>query len=352
MRLKMNFSILTLRLALGGMFVLVAACEKIPVPAEPARPVLTILVGERGGSEEPSYSGEVRSRYETPLGFRIPGKIVARLVDVGDLVKPGQVLAQLDPADTALSVAAARAQQTLAEAEASRYRELRRQNFVSQAALDGKEATLVAARSQGDLARNQAAYTALKSEQAGVVVQVSAELGQVVSAGQTVFRVARPDTLEVAVSIPESRLEQLRASKEAEISLWADDHARYQGTVRELSPIADPITRTYAARVAIARPDARILLGMTAKVRFLHPGSAQRLTVPLTAIFQQEGKPAVWRVNADQTVVLRPVEVASYGDLSAVLAAGVEPGERIVVAGVHKLAAGEKIRLAKQAVAQ
>jgi len=331
------------------LLVLLSACDKTIPPPEPARPVLTLRLEETTTSDTPVYSGEVRSRYETPLSFRIPGKVAERRVDVGTLVKAGQILALLDPVDTALSAASANAQQILAEAEAKRYRELHRRNFVSQALLDGKETTLTAARSQADLARNQSAYTVLKADQAGVVSQVSAEVGQVLSAGQTVFRVARGDTLEVAISIPESRMPELRASREAEVSLWADRQASYPGVLRELSPVADPVTRTYAARISIMKPDAKVLLGMTASVRFISPDKNPRLSVPLTAIFQQDGKPALWRVNADQTITLRPVEVASYGDRFAVLSAGVQAGEQIVVAGVHKLSAGEKIKAVAQA---
>lgn len=332
--------------ALALSLALLAACAREVPPPEPLRPVLTRVVGDTASVDSTTYSGEVRSRYETPLGFRIPGKIAARLVDAGAVVKPGQVLARLDPADSALAATAAGAQLALAEAEARRYRELRAKNFVSQAALDARETALTAARAQADLARNQSAYTVLKAEQAGVVGLVSGEVGQVVSAGQTVFRVARADTLEIAIAIPESRMPEVRVGQDAEVTLWADDQARYRGVLRELSPVADPASRTYAARVSIADAGTRMRLGMTASVRFLRVGGTARLSVPLPAIFQQDGKPAVWVVNADRTVVLRPVGVASYGETAAVLSAGLQFGERIVVAGVHKLSAGEKIKIA------
>lgn len=332
---------------------LLSACGKDVPPPEPLRPVLTRVLGDTAGGEAVTYSGEVRSRYETQLGFRIPGKISARLVDAGALVKPGDVLAKLDPADTALSAASADAQLALADAEAKRYRELRTKNFVSQAALDGKETAFKAALAQANLAHNQSAYTVLKAEQAGIVGVVSGEVGQVVSAGQVVFRVSRPDTLEVAVSIPEVRMPEVHALSDAEITLWTDDKAKYRGVLRELSAVADPTTRTFAARVSIVEPDARVLLGMTANVHFRRAGgSDSRLAVPLTAIFQKDGKPALWVVRPDQTVELRPVTVASYGETAAALAAdaGVKAGERIVIAGVHKLTAGEKVKVAENTV--
>jgi RND family efflux transporter MFP subunit len=332
---------------------LLSACDKVAPLPEPLRPVLTRMLGDTAGGEAVTYSGEVRSRYETQLGFRIPGKISARLVDAGALVKPGDVLAKLDPADTALSAASADAQLALADAEAKRYRELRTKNFVSQAALDAKETAFKAALAQANLAHNQSAYTVLKAEQAGIVGLVSGEVGQVVSAGQVVFRVSRPDTLEVAVSIPEGRMPEVHALSDAEITLWTDDKAKYKGTLRELSAVADPTTRTFAARVSIVEPDARVLLGMTANVHFRRSGGSDaRLAVPLTAIFQKDGKPAVWVVRPDQTVELRPVAVASYGETAAALAndAGVKAGERIVIAGVHKLTAGEKVKVAENTV--
>ena len=333
-----------------AVLLLLTACGKAPLPPEPLRPVLTTVLGARAGNGEVSYTGEVRSRYETPLAFRIPGKIAARLVDAGAQVKAGEVLARLDPADTALTAAAATAQLELADADVRRYRELRAKNFVSQSALDAKETSFKATRAQADLARNQSAYTVLRADHAGVVELVSAEVGQVVAAGQAVIRVARTDALEVALAIPEARRSDLRLAKAAQVSLWSDDEASYAGVLRELSAVADAATRTYAARVAIVKPDDRVLLGMTAKVKFLRDKaeaadiSNTSLAVPLSAIFQQDGQPALWIVGADQTLSLRPVRVAAYGETTATLTGGVEAGERIVVAGVHRLSAGEKIK--------
>lgn len=332
--------------------LLAAACSKPAPPAEPPRPVLSMLVGAAGSDAAANtYSGELRSRYETPLAFRVAGKIIERRVDAGATVKAGEVLARLDPADTAASATAAAAQLALAEADARRYRDLRAQNFVSQAALDARETALKSAQAQAELARNQNAYTTLVADSAGVVAAVAAEVGQVVAAGQTVFRVSRPGSMEVAIAVPESRVGSLRIGQPAEVSLWADASARYRGVLRELASVADPVTRTFAARVAIADTGlaqsggVRPLLGMTASVRFAAAAQAP-LHVPLTAIFQQDGKPAVWVLAADSTVALRPVEVAAWGEKDATLAAGLVAGERIVVAGVHKLAAGEKVRVA------
>ena len=340
------------RLLALSLLALLVACGKAPAPPEPPRPVLTRVLGDTAGEETLTYSGEVRSRYETPLAFRIPGKITARLVDAGAVVKAGQVLATIDPADSALSAMAAAAQLDLATADRQRFRQLREKNFVSQAALDARETSYKAAKAQAELARNQASYTVLKADKPGVIGLIAAEVGQVVAAGQTVMRLARADTLEVAIAIPEGRMPEVRALGAAEVTLWADDKARYAGALREVSPVADPLTRTYAARVSIDQPDARVLLGMTAKLRFLRRDGSTRLTVPLTAIFQHDGKPALWIVGADGTVSLRPVAVASYREDTAVIESGARAGERIVVAGVHKLTAGERVHIIGQAHAE
>jgi multidrug efflux system membrane fusion protein len=235
----------------------------------------------------------------------------------------------------------------LAEAEAKRYRELRDKNFVSQSALDAKETALKAAAAQAGLAGNQAGYTALRADHAGVIAATLAEVGQVVSAGQPVLRLAQDGEREVAIAIPETRYEGLKIGAPADVSLWSagNEAAHLSGHLRELSPAADPASRTYAARVALRSADAQAALGMTAEVRFKNHDKRDRLVVPLSAIFQQGDQAAVWVVAADHSVSLRKVEVSAYRDNGAVIASGVAAGERIVSAGVHKLNAGEKIRI-------
>lgn len=325
-------------------------CSREAPQAEPLRPVLTMVVGESATQGATVYAGEVRSRVEQSLGFRITGKVSERLVDAGAVVRPGQVLARLDPVDTALSAGAADAQRQLAEADAARYRELKARNFVSQAALDSRETSLKAAAAQADLSRNQSAYTVLKADQPGVVGQVLAEVGQVVSAGQPIYRIARQDTLEVAISIPESRLGEVRKASDAEVTLWAEEGVKYRGRLREIAAMADPQTRTYAARVAILDADPRVVFGMSASVRFAAASARQTVQIPLSALFQIEGKPAVWLVDDTGTLSLRAIEIARYVDDAVSLSAGLRAGERIVVAGVHKLAAGQKIRIAERTV--
>lgn len=327
--------------ALVALALLAAACGREAPKAAALRPVLTERVGAVAALNAPVYAGEVRSRIEQPLAFRIAGKISERLVDAGAVVKAGQVLARLDPADAALAADAAEAQRRLADADLRRYRELREKNFVSQAALDSRETSLKASAAQADLARNQSAYTVLRADQPGVV-------GQVVAAGQPVFRIARLDTPEVAIAIPENRLPEVRRATRVEVSLWADAARTYPARLREIAAVADSATRTYAARVAILEPDAAVTLGMSASVRFRTGEAEERLAIPQAALFQKDGRPAVWVVADDATVSVRAVDVVRYTDDAVELAAGLQRGERIVVAGVHKLAEGEKIRVAER----
>lgn len=326
--------------------------EAAPVKVE--RPALTHVVGARAGEGGSVYSGEIRARHEAQLGFRIAGKLVERLVDAGAVVKAGQPLARLDVSDAALQAGAAEAQYRVAEADTQRYRELRAKGFVSQAALDAKEAALKSAAAQAGLTRNQSAYTTLRADRNGVVAATLAEAGQVVTAGQPVLSVAYDGEREVAISIPESQLAGLKVGAPAEVTLWAGEGeaAVYQGRLRELAPAADPVSRTYPARIALDRADARLALGMTARVMLTgaSTGSGQSsYLVPLSAIFQQGDQSAVWVVAADRSVGLRNVKVAAYRDDGALIAEGVAAGERIVAAGVHKLSADEKIRIVEGA---
>jgi RND family efflux transporter MFP subunit len=248
-----------------------------------------------------------------------------------------------------LQESAASAQFRLAEDEVKRYRELRDKGFVSQSALDAKETALKAAAAQAGLARNQAAYTSLLSDRKGVVSATLAEVGQVVSAGQPVLRVAQDGEREVAIAIPESRFAAVKVGMPARIEFGGAANT-VPGHVREISPAADPASRTYAARVSFDANNAKAALGMTARVRLSAPANgdlqnAGGLRVPLTAIFQLNDKAAVWVVAADHSVSLRPIEVAAYRDDGALVATGITVGERIVSAGVHKLTAGEKIQI-------
>jgi membrane fusion protein, multidrug efflux system len=313
------------------------------------RPAMTQVVGAEASDAGRIYSGEIRARHEFVMGFRVAGKIAERLVETGAQVMAGQVLARLDPADAVLQAGAAQAQYQLALSDAKRYRELHSKGFVSQSALDAKETSLTAAQAQAGLTRNQSDYTTLRAEHDGVIAAILAEAGQVVGIGQPVLRLAQSGEREVAIEIPEAAFAMRHVGDAATVELLAMKGAPLTGRLRELSQVADPVSRTYAARVALVMPSGQITegqaaLGMTARVRFDggHRQSGE-LLIPLSAIYQKGRQTAVWIVAADHSVSQRVVEVAAYRDNGAVIAGGLSAGERIVSAGVHRLSPGEKI---------
>ncbi len=337
------------------VLLLLAACNKAAPPAVPApRPAFTLQIAQHAVTSVWQYNGDVRARHELPLGFRLGGKVAARLVEVGQQVAAGQVLARLDVTDAALQSNAAEAQLKLAQDEAHRYRELFAKKFISQSALDAKETALQAAIAQAGLARNQSAYTELRAERAGVVTAILAEVGQVVPAGQPVLKLAQDGEREVAIAVPEVRLSQLKVGALADITLFAAEGEQHlRGRLRELSPAADPATRTYPARITLLDGADKVGLGMTARVQFAPAQqAANALVIPLTAVFQQGKATAVWIVGKDQTVHLQNVTIAAYRDDGAVIASGLQGGERIVSNGVHRLSPGEKIQPVDAGVAR
>lgn len=346
--------------------LLVAACAKTPPPAPAPRAVIAQVVGTKPADGANVYSGEVRARHENDLAFRVGGKVVARLVDVGNAVQKGQALARLDPQDARLAVdaarsalAAAEADHALAKAEVERYRDLYAKKFVSQAVLDAREtafnttkARLEQARAQLATAQNQSSYTTLAAEADGVITAVNLEAGQVVSPGQAVMRFARPEEKEVVISVPESRLGELRDAREILVRVLAATDKPYRGRIREIAPHADPATRTFAVKITLLEPDGAVQLGMTASVALGERTAAAAISLPLSALTQIDGRPAVWVVDPQTAQVnLRPVQVGAYREDGATVSAGLERGEVVVTAGVHKLVAGEKVRVVSDAVA-
>ena len=339
-----------------------AACGKEEAKAPEARLVNVVRVHPGSGSSEVAYSGDVRARYETNLSFRVAGKIVARNVEVGTVVRAGEVLARLDPEDQKLNAQSAQSQLAAAQSEydqikseLERYADLYKKEFISKADYDRRvssfnvaQARLEQAKAQLSVTRNQTGYTALAADHAGVVTAIQAEVGQVVAAGQIVMKLARTDDKEVVISIPENRLSELGGSKDITITLWAYPAAKYRGKVREVSPSADPVTRTYAAKISVLDPDSAMKLGMTANVYLKGVQRGASAMLPATALFQDNGKAAVWVVDpAGSTVKLIPVEVGEYIEDKVAITGGLKQGDVVVRAGVHKLFDGEKVRIAE-----
>jgi RND family efflux transporter MFP subunit len=337
-----------------------AACSPPPAPQEPVRAVKVVTVGASSFQSMPEFAGEVRPRIESKLGFRVPGKLVRRQAELGQRVKAGQVLAQLDPQDLRLAADAARAQvaaaqtnRELAAAEFRRYAALKDQNFISGAELERRETTLKSAQAQFDQAqaqlsaqRNQAGYATLVADVAGVVTGIEAEPGQVVSAGSPVVRIAQDGPRDVVFSVPEDKVAMVRAGSDVSVRVWSGNR-NLAGKVREVSASADPVTRTFQVKVAVEGPDAPAL-GSTVTVlpQSLGHNGASVIKLPTSALRQEGTATAVWVLDP-KTMTLRSqqIQVATADGNEAVIASGLQPGMLVVSAGVHVLSPGQKVTL-------
>jgi RND family efflux transporter MFP subunit len=344
--------------ALAGVLAL-AACGKEEKAAAPQiRPVRTVTVEPRQGGETLSLTGEIQPRYQADIGFRVDGKILERPVDVGTAVKAGQLLARLDPQQYRQSVevakadvAAREAEVTRSEAQESRQRELLKNGHTTQVKFDQAVKTFKTATAEYKAASaklvqatENLGYTELRADHGGVVTNVGADAGQVVSAGQMVVRLAQPGEREAVFNVSEAHLVHPQKDPTVTVKLVSDPAITAQGKVRYVSPQADPQTRTFTVRVALpdAPPQMRLGATVTGSVTI---NEAQIIALPSTALFDQGGKPAVWLVGADGTVALKPITVARYGDDSFIVGSGLAKGEIVVTSGVQKLVPGEKVRL-------
>jgi len=349
----------TFTFGLLALAALAAGCSRpLEVAHEEVRPVRSMVVGTRTGSVGATWSGEIQARYESRLGFQASGRIVARLVEVGSAVRRGQPLMRLDPAQETLHVVAAGADVDAAQSRVAQNRiDLQRteallaRNFASPAeveqqrlALAQSESQLKSALAQQQIKLNQRGYTTLSADRDGVVTALHAEAGQVVSPGQAVVTLAADGEREVVVSIAESRVDELKRAKALQVSVWAQPGKRYAGTLRELAPDTDSVTRTYSARITVRQPDAALRLGMTASVSAADVEGASALRLPLSAIYNQDGQPLVWVIDGRTAqVTTRVVKLGAVHDDQVVVAAGLVAGETVVTAGVHMLHAGQKV---------
>ena len=345
--------------------VALSACGKNAPSEEPVRAVKVLAVGSDDIHSGVEYAAEVRPRVESRLGFRVPGKMLRRMVEVGQQVKAGQALAQLDAQDLLLSADAARAQlraaaanRDLAAADFKRFKELREQNFISSAELERRDASLKSAQSQLDQAQaqvlaqgNQASYATLVADAPGVITAVDAEPGQVLEAGTPVVRIAQNGPRDIVFSVPEDKVAQVKVGSNVEVRAWASPSV-YQGKVREVGAIADPATRTFTVKVALASADM-LPLGSTvsAMPQALDRSGTSVIKLPTTAL-QHDGKnAAVWVLErASMTVRLQPIGIATADGNEVVVASGLAPGMEVVVAGVHVLSPGQKVTIYQPAV--
>ena len=348
------------RISLITAILCLGACTQELAPTPQPRPVRVVTVHYDKGNTSVRYSGEIKARYENPLAFQVGGKLVKRLVDVGAFVKRGQILAIIDPADvhldeagSAAQLAAAQAELDLARRELRHLSNLEKMELASPAALDRRrdqvntlEAKVAAARAAHGQSARKSGYSELRSDFNGVVTVVEAEPGQVVTAGQTIVRLARPDEKEVVISVPENRLRDLHAASTLQVNLWADPKHYYPGRLREISPGVDAVLRTYTAKITLSETDDKVDLGMTATVQVNTPSAQAVIRLPLTALTKFQDQPAVWVFDtANQTVKPKTVTIGSYGSTEVTVLDGLSEGEQVVTAGVHKLIADQKVRL-------
>lgn len=344
------------------------ACSKPTTAEEPVRAVKVLTVGLDAMQSGFEYAGEVRPRVESRLGFRVSGKLLRRTVDLGQRVKAGEVLAQLDPQDFKLAADGARAQlaavatnRDLALADYKRYKELRDQNFISAAELERRDAALKAAQAQVDQAQaqlaglgNQTGYANLVADATGVVTSVDAEPGQVLAAGTPVLRIAQDGGRDAVFAVPEDTVAKLKVGSPVQVRAWAEQKSA-SATVREVAASADPVTRTFTVKVALSGTDSWPL-GSTVTVlpKALDRSGPPVIKLPTSALQHDGEKAAVWVLDkTTMTVRLQPIAIATADGNEVVVAQGLEPGMQVVSVGTHVLTPGQKVTIyqPKQAAA-
>lgn len=306
------------------------------------------------------YSGEVHGRYESQLAFRVNGKILVRNVDVGSNVKPGDILMQLDSADCQLSVQIGEAELNSAESKMKLAQDnlVRKQTLYEggalskaeyDAAIDTYNAAEAAYRQAGAQLQqlsNQLQYCNLKADYAGTISALRVETGQFVAAGTPVMTLVQDGEREVEISVPENRVDDLSKATSIKVSFWALPDVILEGRLREVSPVADSVARTFKVRISLIEPPADLKVGMTSSVELNTSSSAQEVLtlIPLSAIYQTNDGPSVWVIN-DGIAHLRKIQVAGFDHDQVKVSAGLNNGETVVIAGVNKLLEGQKVRL-------
>jgi RND family efflux transporter MFP subunit len=341
------------------ILLLLTACGSAELPPKPAAVVKTRTVILENREAQAVYSGQARGRYESRLSFQVGGKIQKRHVNLGQAVKAGDPLMELDPKDIeesarreAARLEAASAALTLARADYQRHAKLRQTGAVSQSvydqyktALEAAEQTLLQAEAQYNQSRNALEYTTLIADADGFISLVEAEAGQVAAAGQTMMTLVWDEDWEVEIDVPENKISGLSLGQKALVEFWALPELKIEGHVREIAPVADQMTRTFPLRVALDSRPPEIRLGMTAEVR-LSAATEKPLEalLPTTAILQTGDQSRVWLVKGE-TLVSRPVVLGGYVGNQVRALDGLVDGDVVVVAGVHKLSEGQRVRL-------
>jgi len=354
-----GYSRLLAGVALAGVAVALAGCnDQVVEKATPGRPVLVATVHYEPECPERSFVGTIKPRIETDMGFRVPGKVAKRLVEVGQTVDVGQPLATLDEVDLKLQAEQAEAEFTaatgvLAQAAAAetRAKDLRVKGWTTDAQMDQAKAAADEARARlnraersVELTKNSLSYATLVADTRGVVTATLIDAGQVVASGQTAIRVARFAEKEAVVSIPETLLGRAKDGI-ATVSLWSEPDRKYAARLREVAPSADPATRTYLAKFSLPDAGEQVSLGMTATLTLADPATERVARLPLSALFSEGGDPSLYVVDDKGEVVLKPVIVKSYESNDVVISGGVDEGDEVVALGVQKLDPAQKVRV-------
>jgi RND family efflux transporter MFP subunit len=351
------------RLLTGAALALVAislgGCnEKVAEKAAPGRPVLVATVHYEAETPERSFVGTIRPRIETDMGFRVPGKVAKRLVEVGQTVDVGQPLATLDEGDLKLQAEQSEAEfraatGVLAQAAASeqRAKDLRAKGWTTDAQLDTSRAAADEARARlnraersVELTKNSLSYATLVADTRGVVTATLIDAGQVVASGQTAVRVARFAEKEAVVAIPETLVGRAKDGA-ASVTLWSEANKKYVAKLREIAPAADPATRTYLAKFSLPGAGESVSLGMTATLTLCDPAAERVAKLPLSALYSQGGDPSLYIVDDAGEVTLKPVVVKSYESNTVTITGGVPEGAKIVALGVQKIDPAQKVRV-------
>ena len=333
------------------------ACGKVQAPLEPVRAVKVVTVGASSLATDLEFSGDVRARIESNLGFRVAGKLLSRPAEIGQRVKAGQLLAQIDPQDYRVTADAAAAQLVAAQtnrdvagADFKRYQDLHAQGFISAAELQRRESAYISAQAQWKQAQaqssvqgNQSGYTRLMADGAGIVTSVDANAGQVVAAGQPVVRLALDGPRDVVFSVPEDKLGLLKTGDKVKVRQWVDGQV-LEAVVRDVSASADAVTRTFVAKAALPK-DAAPVLGSTVTVSLgLGKDVVKTIKLPTSALRLEAGATSVWVLDPNtMTVKAQAIVVNTADGNDAVVASGLQNGDQVVLSGVHVLTAGQKV---------
>jgi RND family efflux transporter MFP subunit len=354
-----SYSKLLTGAALAFAVISLGGCNEIAAEkAVPGRPVLVATVKYEASSPERSFVGTIRPRVEADMGFRVPGKVAKRLVEVGQTVDIGQPLATLDEVDLKLQAEQAEAEfraatGVLGQAAANeqRAKDLRAKGWTTDAQMDSARAAADEARARlnraersVELTKNSLSYATLVADTRGVVTATLIEPGQVVGSGQTAIRVARFGEKEAVVAIPETLVGRAKDGV-ASVTLWSEPNKKYAARLREIAPSADPATRTYLAKFSLPEADEKVSLGMTATLTLADAATERVAKLPLSALYSQGGDPSLYVVDGSGSIALKPVTVKSYESDNVVIAGGVDEGAKVVTLGVQKLDPAQKVRV-------